>query len=227
MNVTTIYKKPKPFSWSWSKIKNYRTCPKRYFHVDVEKTAKEEESEILTWGNAVHDALHKYVAKNQPLPKGMEQFQTVVDKVKNAKGTVLVEQKFALTKDFEPCTFFDKAAWFRGIADALVVNGKVALAIDYKLGKIVEDSQQLALLAACVFAHHPEVEMVRTEYWWLKDEATSRAHFEKKNLPEIWGNIMPEVKLLQQAHETMTFPPKPGGLCRRYCPVRQCPHNGV
>lgn len=226
MNITTTYTKPKPFSWSWSKIKNFRTCPKRYYIVDIEKSVKEEESEVLRWGNAVHDALHKYVAKNEPLPRGMEKFQTIADKVKNAKGTVLVEQKFALTAEFAPCTFFDRSAWFRGIADALIIKGPVALAIDYKLGKVVEDSQQLALLAACVFAHHPDVQKIRTEYWWLKDEATSRAEFLRTNIPEIWRNILPEVKQLQHAHETMTFPPKPSGLCRRYCPVTSCPHHG-
>ena len=226
MNVQTTYSKPKPFSWSWSKIKNFNTCPRRYYEIDVAKRVKEEESETLAWGNSVHDALHKYVAKGTPLPKAMVQFQDIADKVKNAKGTVIVEQKFALTEELEPCDFFDKKAWFRGIADALVVNGRVALAIDYKLGKVLEDSQQLSLLAACVLAHHPEVEKVRTEYWWLKDDAVSRAHFSRESLPEIWNNVMPHVKQLKEAHETMTFPPKQSGLCKRFCPVVSCPHHG-
>lgn len=227
IKVTTIRNKPKGFSWSWSKIKNFTTCPARYYHVDVAKTFKEEESETLAWGNAVHDALHKYVAKDQPLPIGMESFQETADRVKNAKGTVLVEQKLALTEQFAPCAFFDSAAWFRGIADALIVDGPVALAIDYKLGKVVDDSQQLALLAACTFAHYPEVRMVRTEYWWLKEDAITRAEFKHKDIPSIWKNILPRVEQLKHAHDTTTFPPKPGGLCRRYCPVQSCPHYGT
>lgn len=224
--VTTVRSKPKSFSWSWSKIKNFETCSFRYYSIDVTKAVKEEESEILAWGNAVHDALHKYVSQGQPLPTSMAKFQGIADRVKNANGNVLVEQKLALTEDFGPCGFFDSAAWFRGIADALIINGPVALAIDYKLGKIVEDSQQLALLAACTFAHYPDVQRIRTEYWWLKEDAVSRAEFTRADIPAIWKNMLPRVEQLKRAHEANHFPPKPGNLCRRWCPVSGCEHHG-
>lgn len=227
MQVVTTRRKPKPFSWSFSRLKNWSSCPKRYHCVDVTKQFKEDESEILVWGNLVHEALANYVGKSTPLPKGMEQYQTLADHVRNARGTILVEQKLAITKEFGPCSFFDNNAWFRSVADVLVINGPVAMAIDYKLGKIVEDSQQLALVAACVFAHHQDVRKIRTEFWWLKDDATSRAEFTRDDLPTIWKNILPRVAELEHAHETTTFPPKPGGLCRRYCPVTSCPHHGV
>jgi spore coat polysaccharide biosynthesis protein SpsF (cytidylyltransferase family) len=45
---------PKPFAWSYSKLKNYEVCPKRHWHVDVKKDFKEAESEALKQGNLVH-----------------------------------------------------------------------------------------------------------------------------------------------------------------------------
>lgn len=227
MQVVTTRSKGKSFAWSYSRLKNFATCPKRYFNVDVAKLVKEEESEVLVWGNKVHEALANYVGKGEPLPRGMETYQKVADRVKNAKGTIVVEQKLAITKEHAPCTFFDREAWFRCVVDALVINGPVAMAIDYKLGKILEESQQLALTAAVIFSHHPEVQKIRTEFWWLKEEAESRADFTREDLPSIWNNVLPRVQQLQAAHESMTFPAKPGGLCRRYCPVDACPHHGI
>src|SRR5205807_2231069 len=77
---------------------------------------------------------------------------------------ILVEQQLAINADFGPVPWFDSAAWFRGIGDVIKIVGPVALIVDWKTGKIVEDSQQLALMAACVFAHHPEVQKVRSEF---------------------------------------------------------------
>ena len=113
-----------------------------------------------------------------------------------------------------------------GEADVLIVNPPVALAIDYKTGKVLEDSQQLALMAACVFAHYPAVQAIRTEFWWLKEDATSRDDFRRSDMPEMWRGIWPRIVALKQAHDTMTFPPKSGGLCKRYCPVVSCPYHG-
>ena len=62
---------PKPFSWSYSRLKNFETCPKRHWHVDINKDAKEEDSEQLQWGNAVHKALADRIAKGTSLPIGM------------------------------------------------------------------------------------------------------------------------------------------------------------
>ena len=59
MQVTTTRNKPKAFAWSYSRLKNFESCPKRHYHVDVVKDVREEESEQLKWGNALHDAFAK------------------------------------------------------------------------------------------------------------------------------------------------------------------------
>jgi RecB family exonuclease len=40
----------------------------------------------------------------------------------------------ALTLDRQPCGFYDKNRWVRGIADLLIINGEDAAVIDYKTG---------------------------------------------------------------------------------------------
>ena len=45
MQVTTTRNKPKSFAWSYSKLKNFETCPKRSWHLDVARDIKEPEGE--------------------------------------------------------------------------------------------------------------------------------------------------------------------------------------
>jgi hypothetical protein len=227
MQVTTVRNKPKSFAWSYSKLKNFESCPKRHWHVDVARDIKEEEGEALQWGNAVHTALAKRVAEGLPLPSTMQQFEKWAERITTGgNASILVEQKLAIRKDFSGCSWFDSDAWYRGIGDVIKIAGSVALIVDYKTGKILEDGSQLALMAACVFAHHPEVQKVRAEFVWLKEDASTRADFSRNDMIQIWKSLWPRIEALEHAHNTLTYPAKPGALCKRWCPVNVCPHHG-
>lgn len=216
----------KAFAWSYSKLKNFESCPKRHFHIDVQKDVKEEESEQLQWGNEVHKALADRLAKKTPLPVPMKAYEPWIARIEKTPGEILVEQKLAITADFAPCTFFDNKAWYRAVGDVIKVTGPVALIADWKTGKIIEDSMQLALSAACVFAHYPSIQKVRSEFIWLKDDASSRADFGRDDMPRMWKGLWPRIEALKHAHETGEYPAKPGYLCRNWCPVVKCKHHG-
>jgi len=237
MAVTT-YNKPKPFAWSYSRLKNFEVCPKRHFHVDIAKDFREEEGESLVWGNMVHKALAERISKGTALPTGMEKFEKWVEKIVTGQGNanvqILVEQQLAINENFGKTAWFPSdaeragtgAPWYRGIGDVIKIVGPVALVVDWKTGKIIEDSQQLALMAACVFAHHPDVMKVRSEFIWLKDDANTRDDFHRNDMAAMWKHLWPRIEALKYAHETTSYPAKPGHLCRRWCPVRTCPHYG-
>ena len=225
--VVTTRSKPKPFAWSYSKLKNYESCPKRYYNVDVAKVVKEEESEQLQFGNALHKALAEAISGKAPLPKPFAGYQQWVDKVTKVEGDILVEQQLAITKDLTATKWFGNDAWYRGIADVIKVVGPVAVVLDWKTGKILEDGVQLALMAQCVFAHHPEIQKIRTEFVWLKEDATTRADFAREDMANVWAGLLPRVRTLEDAHAAANFPPKPGYLCRKWCPVDSCAHHGI
>lgn len=228
MQVTTTRNGPKPFAWSYSRLKNFASCPRRHYHCDIAKDVKEEESEQLLWGNEVHKRLANRIAKREPLPAGMEQYEKWVERILGAgpNAQYLVEQKLAINADFGKTGFFDKDVWFRAVGDVITLLGPVALIADWKTGKIIEDSQQLALSAAVVFAHYPQVQRVRSEFIWLKEDASSRADFNRADMPAMWRHLWPRIEELKNAHDKNEYPAKPGPLCRRYCPVKQCPHHG-
>ncbi len=230
MTVKTVTTggKQKSFAWSYSKLKNYESCPKRYFHVDVERTHKEEESEQLAYGNALHKHIAEAISGKAPLPKHFAHLQPWVDKVTHGDTTkILVEQQLAIRADMTATEWFGKDAWYRGIADVIKVRGPVAVVLDWKTGKILEDGVQLALMAQCVFAHHPEIQKIRTEFIWLKEDATTRADFTRDDMVKVWAGVLPRVQTLEAAHKGANFPPKPGHLCRKWCPVDSCPHHGM
>ena len=210
---------------SYSKLKNYETCPKRHYEVDIAKSFK-DSTEQLDWGNRVHKALADACVGKTPLPEELKDYQKWVDRVRAGPGELLVEQKYAITRDFQATEYFGPRVWWRGIGDAVRIDGPVALGIDWKTGKVLHDSVQLMLLAACIFAFHPEVKKVRTEFIWLKDDCSTQDIWDRNTIANEWVGLLPRIKALEDANKTMTFPPKPGKLCARYCPVLSCPYHG-
>lgn len=228
MQVTTIRNRPKPFAWSYSKLKNFESCPKRHYEVDIRKSVREEESEQLAFGNQLHKALATRLDKKTPLPTPYAEYEGWCAKLEATPGVIIVEQQLAITRDLKPTEWFGKDAWYRGIADVVkwAPGGKVGVVWDWKTGKIVEDSVQLALMAQCVFSHVRSIEKLRTEFIWLKEDATTRADFTRSDMVKVWNALEPRIAALEHAHNTTTYPAVPGNLCRRWCPVTECPHHG-
>ncbi len=219
----------KPFTWSYSRLKNFRACPKKHYHTDLIKDAKQEESEALTYGNAVHDAMAKRCQKGTPLPAPFRDFETEAARfAAPVPGMqLLVEQSMGLRRDFTACGFFDPKVWLRVKVDGVKIGQQAAVAIDWKTGKINEESEQLALTAAVVFATYPNIQKVLTEYIWLGNNARTRVIFTRPMMVDLWNHLMPELNAYEQAYLQDNFPPKPGGLCKSWCTVKACPFWGV
>lgn len=218
----------KDWSWSYSKLKNFEVCPKRMYEVDLSKNyvEKAEPGGALDRGNRVHDVLAKSLGKSEPLPAEMAQFQVWVDRVRRGSGDLLVEQKFAITRAFQKTTYFANDVWYRGIGDVVRIDRDLALVLDWKTGKILEDSVQLMLMAQCIFSHYPMVQHVRSEFVWLKYDCTTPELFSRQEVADQWVGLMDRVNGMEQAAQQMNYPPKPGRLCRNYCPVTSCPFHG-
>lgn len=213
----------KPFAWSYSKLKNFDACPRRHEEIDIKKSVKEDQSDSFIWGNEVHKAMKERLGPDKVvLPFTLKQFEPLAARIEAVPGELLVEQQMAITADFAPCPWFYKDAWYRSIADVLIIQPPVALAIDYKTGKILEDYQQMALMCACIFAHYPSILAIRTEAWWVREDAITKENYKRKDMQDVWRQIWPRVEQMKLAHETGVYPPKPCGLCRSYCPVASC-----
>jgi len=219
----------KPFAWSFSRLKNFETCPKRHYEIDLAKNVKEPEGQQLQWGQHVHNHLANRCGEDRtPLPPDLQMYEPWAVKVlgDTPAENIYVEQSLALTENFTPTGNFDNNAWLRVKCDFYKVVDDIALAVDWKTGKILEDSVQLALTAACIFAKHPEVKAVRSSYVWLKEDAESSEVFFREDMQTVWRNIWHRIEAMKQAHLHTNYPPTPSGICVRFCPVKACPHNG-
>lgn len=225
MKVAGIAPPPKEWSWSYSKLKNYITCPKRHYEIDVLKNYL-DSSTALTEGNEVHKALADACSGKATLPTPHARFQQWVDRVRAGPGELLVEQKYAITRDFKPTTYFARDAWYRGIADVVRLDRDVALALDWKTGKVLDDPVQLMLMASCLFVHYPKLKRVRAEYIWLKDECTSPEVFDRAEVAREFAKLLPRIDELEKASKQLNYPPKPNGLCTKWCKVTSCPFHG-
>lgn len=221
-------RKAKEWSWSYSKLKNFELCPKRMYEVDIAKTyaEKQEPGGPLDWGNRVHKALSDALAKGVPLAPEISAYQSWVDRVKRGAGTLYVEQKYAINRQFQKTGYFADDVWYRGIGDVVRVAGNLALVLDWKTGKILEDSVQLMLMAQCLFSHYPELKYVRSEFVWLKDDCTSPELFTRQEVADKWVDLLGRVKNMELAAQQMNYPPKPNHLCKNHCVVQSCPFFG-
>ena len=217
------------FSWSFSQLENFETCAKRYAHYNVLKDVNEPETDQQREGKDLHKVFEDYlIGRRTDLPLGFGPHRGLLDKVKAAPGKLYGEQKLAITSSFLPCTYFSKnpPAWFRTIIDIAIVNGDVARIFDWKTGKVKENITQLQLMAAALFAHDPNIQRIKSALVFVNQGHIEPAEFVREDLAEIWGEVLPRVKRMEKARSQTEFPPKPGGLCKRYCAVTSCAHHG-
>jgi len=217
-------------AWSYSALNAFETCPKRYYLTKVAKQVVEPQTEALLWGNKVHKALEYRLVSKTPLPDTMANFEPLAQSVLNrAKGADLeAEQKMALTKDFQPTTWFGKQVWVRGITDFTIVKGDKAFIGDWKTGKPTPESAQLKLTAAMTMHTKPWVNKVINAFVWLKTGTVTSETFTREDIPQIWQDFAPRIARMEVAYEKDKWPARPSGLCAKWCPVgkKLCEHCG-
>lgn len=216
------------FTWSYSSLTLFQQCPKKYFHLRVAKDVVEPESEHLLYGKEVHLAAEKHIRDGEPVPKKYSFLTPVLDVLKAIPGMKHCELKMGLTEDLEPCGFFDKKVWFRGVADLVITQDDLAHIVDYKTGKSSQyaDTKQLELMALTVFKHYPHIEKIKAGLAFVVCEEFVPAKYFKINAPELWVKWIRDTDQLGQAHEKELWNPKPNFTCRKHCPVKDCEHNG-
>lgn len=208
-------------SHSFSAIKMYENCPKRYYHQRVLKEVKDQGGEATIWGERVHKFLEDRLAKATELPQEVARYDPLCQSIVKLAigGELLVEQQLTLNVALEPTSWFSKDAWMRSIVDVLVIRGDEAIMFDWKTGKRRPDFSQLELFALQVFKHYPEVKRVRTAFVWLKDLSMDHETYTRDNEPELWARLMNKVVRIEKSLETDNWPAKPSGLCN-WCPCK-------
>ena len=215
-------------AWSYSSIKLFDQCPKKYYHLRVIKDVKEPPTDAILYGKQFHEAAELYIRDGKPIPPQFSFVKNALDNLKAMEGEKLCEYEMGLTENLEPCGFKDPNVWWRGVADLVILNGKEARCLDYKTGKSAKyaDTDQLELMALAMFKHFPEVERVKGALFFVVSKNFIKDSYHGENQDKMWARWLAEFNKLKFAYENNIWNPRPSGLCKKHCLVLECPHNG-
>ena len=216
-------------TWSYSSIKTFEQCPKKYYHLKVVKDVKDVGTVATVYGQDVHKAAEEYVKSGTPIPAKFSYLQGTLDALKEIPGQKHCEVKLGIrltNKGYAPCGFFDSDVWWRGVADLLIIPGDSAYSIDYKTSKNAKyaDTKQLDLIAAAVFTHHPEVKRIKSALAFVVSNEFVKKEHTADMTKSYFATFTPELDRLTVAEETGVWNAKSGPLCA-YCPVTSCEHH--
>lgn len=214
--------------WSFSSMKTFNTCQKQYKHKYILKDVKDEGNEATRYGSAVHEAIELFLTKGEALPEAYLHYLPFIAPCVAWPGQMYVEFEMALGADMMPCEFKDKNYFVRGIADFVKVDGKKAYILDWKTSKSARfaDTKQLELMSLLLFKHFPEVEEVKAGLVFLVADKVITAKYKRENAKSAWLRWLYDVQRIEIAITNDSFTPQPNNLCRAFCPVLACEHNG-
>jgi RecB family exonuclease len=216
--------------WSFSKIKAFEQCPKRFYHEKILKEFPFTETEATRYGTEFHLAAEEYIRDGKPLPERFSYAQDMLDALNKKPGIKKCEHEMGVTENLYPCAFKAPDVWFRGIADLLIIDESTGTAwvIDYKTGKNPRyaDKGQLELMALAVFAHFPYTKEVKAGLVFVVCNTLVKDSYTVSDKARLWEKWLQKYEAIKTAAEKDVWNPKPSGLCRRHCPVTVCVHNG-
>ncbi len=212
--------------FSFSAYKNFASCPRKYYHLNLVKDYKQDDTTATSYGTRVHLAAEHYLVDGTELPPDIQRFKPLIDSATAPGGKRYVEHKFGVKADFSPCEFDDPDYWWHGIPDVLTVNGPTAYVIDWKTSKNAKyaDTDQLELLAAATMAHFPEVNKVKGGLVFLVADKFVQATYHRDQLPSIWAKWVGRISQIDAAKNSNKWSASPSGLCG-WCPVTGCEHH--
>lgn len=212
---------------SQSSLESFELCPKKFQGQYITKDYPYVEDAKSMWGKECHKALEKNTLYGQPLEERFASLQWVVDKFSKLPGTKYAEKRMGITRDMQPCGFFDENVYFRGQGDYFADAGKMMFVADYKTGKKKSGGLDLERMALLTFAHFPECEKVLTAFIWLQNRGSfTPATYYRSQMEEIMDKIVEAATTLEWAYTNDRFPARENFLCRAWCPVHTCAFNG-
>jgi hypothetical protein len=116
-------------AWSYSSIKTFDQCPKKYFHLKVIKDVKDIPGEAADlWDRSRMKLPSTTLSTAHLYQRSLLSCDPSWSHWLAKEGEKHTELKLGVRKTgtgYEPTTFFDKDVWWRGIVDLLIVNDRL------------------------------------------------------------------------------------------------------
>jgi CRISPR/Cas system-associated exonuclease Cas4 (RecB family) len=219
-------------AWSYSSIKLFETCPRKYQAEKVTKEVAYKDTDATIYGKEVHKVAEDFLSGEiSEIPPKYSFIQPYLLRLQAFPGEKFCEIELGVKKvdgQLVACGFKDPEVWFRGIADLVIINGDMGWVVDYKTGKNAKyaDTRQLALMAAALFLKYPQLKKLKTSLLFVVSKDFIKENFHAEYGLSIFSELEGLLKHREIAYNTGTWNPRPNGLCRKWCAVTSCPHNG-
>lgn len=206
-------------SHSYSALKLFENCPKRYYHQRIAREVKDVPGEASLHGERVHKSLEKKLLGEQELPTELQEITPVCEKLSASKGELAPEKKLALDTNLTPSEWFAQETWIRAQLDVLIIDAGKAVILDWKTGKRRPDPFQLELSAMMVFTHHPGVNEISAGFFWIPDKKLDPYKYRREQYDRLLNTTLGKINRVEEALTINVWPAKPSGLCN-YCPCK-------
>jgi len=214
--------------WSFSSLKTFQQCPRKYYHTKIAKDVVESDTTATIYGKSAHTVAEEYIRDGVPVPPAFEYMKPTLDILSKLEGEKLCEVRLGLTKDLKACTFNAKNVWWHGIADLVVINEEKQLAhsVDYKTSKSARyaDVKQLDLVAAGLFAKFPNIQRVKSALIFVVSKEFVKAEHTRDKMADYVAKPAADVARIEAAIDNGVWNPKQSALCG-FCAVKQCEYN--
>lgn len=212
----------RPGAWSYSALKQFEQCPKRYQIERITKDITPKVTFALRWGNEVHTYVERRIKRLAALPDFLAYLEPVIAAFESAGYVCRAEVPFGFTARMEPRPFDHPETWARGYIDFLAIapNLDHAYIFDWKTGKRRPDAGQLELYALALSSLG--INFTRTAFIWLATSEADKYVITSSQLPFILNRFKARVQRLDEAWRNDNWPTRPSALCG-WCPaVHRC-----
>ena len=214
--------------WSYSSLKTFQQCPKKYYHVKIAKDIVEPDTQATLYGKTAHTIAEEFVKDGKEIPEAFEYMKPVLEQLNSIEGEKYCEVKLGLTKEMESCGFDAPNVWWHGVADLVIINEKtgVAYSVDYKTSKSARyaDVAQLDLVACGLFAKFPQIKRIRSALLFVVSKEFVKAEHYVEMVPKYIQKSANDVARIEAAVENGVWNPISGPLCK-FCSVDECEYN--
>lgn len=214
-------------SWSFSRYSDYKQCPLKFKLKHIDKI-KEPPNDAMARGATIHTLAEDYIkGTGQTLPPELKKFEAEFKafrkQFKKLAHTMVVEDNWAFTKEWDETTWDDWAScWVRIKLDCAHHESETVMVItDWKTGKFrtemnEEYTEQLELYALAALLLHPHLTEVKPRLAYIdhgviyppQDQPLIYTPSDIGRLKQVWA------KRTKAMMNDKKFAPKPNDKCR-------------
>ena len=198
------------FTWSYSKLSLYESCPAKYKfrYLEGKRTEKHPAAQRGTdIHTGIEDFLHR---KSEEIPAPALSFTAMITEVREHRPKI--EHKIGFDQNWKPAPWED--AWGRSVLDGCYHKENTNHVQEWKSGKVYDDhTDQRKLYAVLSFLVWPNAEQAIAKTYYFDQGFTKKVTIEPGHVEDIVDDFSRRVYFMETDD---VCAPRPSWSCN-YC----------